>query len=237
MERPGLTRAIPGAILGVVLGVVLVVVLRAASGLEPLWDNGLALVVLPFTVILGWMWGIGAFNPKLSEHGDHADHEEQAIVPAEEEEAHEEEEEARPATLLMSQMWRITTFSLLAVAAVFAFAALPLGFFVRVTGEAEASTGDIATEVTVNFPIVGEFVTSQLVLFLIVVAAVVISLLLIGGLLGLLFYAGHGAVANANATTPTRSQVTPPAPVRWLGRGSRNLARGLRKGLPKFLGQ
>jgi hypothetical protein len=43
-------------------------------------------------------------------------------------------------------------------------------------------------------------------------------------------------VAVAHETEPTLAAITPPAPMRWLGRGAKGLARALRNGLPRFFG-
>ena len=110
MRHPGINRAIPGAIIGFVLGEAIVMGIRTAQGL-PAWDSGVALVLAPFTLMAGWMWGIGALNPKLSEHGEHhAD--ETAIVPAEDgavvpaqAAAHHDEEES-PSSIFFTEIWK-----------------------------------------------------------------------------------------------------------------------------------
>ncbi len=240
--RPGISRAIPGALFGLAAGAVAVYALRAASGIEPYWDTGVALVVTPFTLVVGWLWGIGAFNPKLSEHGEHAEHdahaEETAIVSAEgEAAAHHEEEEETPLGLLLREIWRIFTYPLLFFIAFYAIAALPTGLLVQITDRPEASTATFANEVVLQLPLFGEVVTTQLVMFLGFVVFTIFSLLIFAGIIGFLFYAGHQQVATVTEMEVTPRQTTPPAPVRWLGRGAQNTARGLRRGLPRFFGR
>jgi hypothetical protein len=189
-------------------------------------------------MMVGWLWGIGAFNPKLSEHGEHAEHgEETAIVAAEGEAAHHEEEEETPFGLLMREIWRLFTYPLLAFLAFYAIAALPTGLLVQITDRPEASSAAFANEVVLELPLVGTLVTTQLVLFLGFVTFTILSLLIFAGIIGFLFYAGHQQVATANEMEVTPQQTTPPRPVRWVGRGAQGAARGLRRGLPRFFGR
>lgn len=242
MEKPGLSRGIPGALIGVALGAALVAILRALSGIEPVWDNGAAMVLVPFTTMGGWLWGVGAFNPKMSEHHAHPpedDHEETAIVPAEDAaHAHDAEEET-PIGILSGQLWRIGTLSLVAVFIFFALATNPItsGLYMQQSNDAEASVGAIDFEQTFALPFgTGEFEASQLTVFLGFVAFTILSILVVAGGIGFLLYAGHQGVASANELQVTRDMQTPPAPVRWVGRQSRKLAAGLREGLPRFFG-
>jgi len=230
MEKPGVERAIPGAIMGVVGGILLAYFLRWVSSIEPYWDYNLILVIVPFSMMAGWMWGIGAFNPKFSEHvhppGEHDEHE-----------AHHEEEEIAVGSILMNQIWKITTYSLLLFIIFFAFAEIPNGFFLRLSNNAEASVGDFAQHVAISIPVVEwEFETSQVWLFIVMVAATIIPMALMGGVLGFLFYMGHRQVLTVTSTEPTMEELTPPAPVRFIGRIASGIASGLREGLPRFFG-
>lgn len=238
MEKPGLSRGIPGALFGVAVGAALVAILRALSGIEPVWDNGVALVVVPFTVLTGWLWGVGAFNPKMSEHAGHDEHDdEHAIVPADE--AHGEDEEETPMGILTSQLWRVTTLSLVAVFAFYALATNPFtsGLFLQQSNDPEANAGAVDFEQTFALPLgMGEFEASQLTVFLGFVGFTILSILLVAGGLAFLFYAGHQQVAEVTEMEVTTQQRRPPAPVRWIGRQSRGLAEGLREGLPRFFG-
>ena len=119
MKNPGVYRAFPGAIIGFFVGALIVVGLRYLTNTEPLWDGQVVLVLTPFTVIGGWLWGVGAFNPKWSEHGDHGhddEHDEHAIVAADDSH-HAEEEEFNPLGMLMSNVWIVTTSAVVIIAA------------------------------------------------------------------------------------------------------------------------
>ena len=240
MEKPGLERAIPGAFIGIAIGVGFVPFIRWASGITPSWDYGLVLVVTPFTMMVGWLWGIGAFNPKNSEHAhppymhhddhaEHGEHEEHAIVAAE---AHAAtSDEAGAFAILMRITWKVLTYSLVFCAIFYAIALIPGGFFLQVSAQPEAN---VLAFGTMTLPFVGE--VSQLAVFVGLILAVVVPLLLIGGLLGLAFYLGNHHVLVAHETEPTAQDVTPPPPVRWSGRLAKRVAKGLRNGLPKFFG-
>jgi len=254
MERPGIGRAISGAIIGLALGALFVYGIRRISGFEPYWDTGLALVVWAFSVMGGWMWGMGAFNPKLSEHGD--PHEEAAIVPVQGADVaaphapHTKDEEPTPTNILMNQIWKVTSATLIIFFAVFAFANLPrilcsfiecdvvpTWLLLQVTDDPEASFAAIDPNTTFAYPFgLGEFQASQLTVFLGFVAFTILSLVIFAGLIGFAFYYGHQNLAEVQESEPTAKQLTPPPPVRMAGRVSKNIGRSLREGLPKFFG-
>jgi len=87
MDKPGLQRAIPYMILAFVASLIFVYAVRSLQNMDPVWVNAdtsegaqVGLVLAAFASMGAFMWGIGAFDPKMSEHGDHADeaHEETA---------------------------------------------------------------------------------------------------------------------------------------------------------------
>lgn len=86
MDKPGLSRAIPALILGFIASLAFVYALRVLQNMEPVWMNAdssegaqVGMVLAAFVSMATFMWGVGAFDPKMSEHGDHADeHEEEA---------------------------------------------------------------------------------------------------------------------------------------------------------------
>lgn len=109
LDKPGLTRAIPMGILGFVIGALLVLAVRALQGMDPLWEPGVALAITPLFTTFFFLWGMGAFNPKMSEHGDHGHHElavgedgETAITVVDEHAYVHEEEEVEPEVSLQS---------------------------------------------------------------------------------------------------------------------------------------
>jgi hypothetical protein len=194
------------------------------------------MVVTAFTMMVGWLWGIGAFNPKNSQHAHppylhHEDeHEETAIVAVE---AHHEAaaQEPKPFAILMQDIWKVLTYSVLFFLIFWGLAKIPGGFFLQVASEPEADAGAFGM---MTLPFVGE--VSQIVVFIGFVAFMIISLLLFAGVLGIFFYMSNHEVAVAHETEPTLAAITPPAPMRWLGRGAKGLARALRNGLPRFFG-
>jgi len=240
MNHPGINRAIPGAILGFVLGEAIVMGIRYAQGLEP-WNAGVALVLAPFTLMAGWMWGVGAFNPKLSQHGEHHA-EESAIVPSEdgaivkaEAAAHHADDEG-PAAVFFTEIWKAISLPLILLLLVFGFANIPGGFLIRTVSDPLADPAQFASSVTLELPVIGTVQTTEMVIFLVFIGWLFLSLLVFAGLIGFLFFKGHEQVAIASQITPGPDQTTPPAPVRSLGRAAQGAAKGLRKNLPKLLG-
>jgi hypothetical protein len=240
MNHPGINRAIPGAILGFVMGEAIVMGIRLAQGLDP-WNAGVALVLAPFTLMAGWMWGIGAFNPKLSQHGEHVS-EESAIVPAEGDAIVKAEpvvhhaEAPSPASLFFNEIWKAISLPLVLLLLVFGFANIPGGFLIRTVGDPLADPAQFAPNVTLELPVIGTIQTTEMVIFLVFVGWLFLSLLIFAGVIGFLMYKGHEQVAIVNKITPGPEQTTPPAPVRSAGRLAKGAAAGLRNNLPKLLG-
>ncbi len=86
MDKPGLSRAIPALIIGFIASLAFVYAVRVLQNMDPVWMNAdssegaqVGMVLAAFVSMATFMWGVGAFDPKMSEHGDHADeHEEEA---------------------------------------------------------------------------------------------------------------------------------------------------------------
>lgn len=87
MNKPGLGRAIPALIVGFIASLAFVYALRTWQDMSPVWMSAessegaqVGLVLAAFVSMATFMWGVGAFDPKMSEHGEHADdeHEEEA---------------------------------------------------------------------------------------------------------------------------------------------------------------
>ncbi len=83
MDKPGLGRAIPALIVGFVASLAFVYAMRSWQDMDPVWMNAtssegaqVGLVLAAFVCMGTFMWGVGAFDPKMSEHGEHADEEE-----------------------------------------------------------------------------------------------------------------------------------------------------------------
>ena len=86
MDKPGLGRAIPALIIGFVASLAFVYAMRTWQDMEPVWSNAdssegaqVGMILAAFVCMGTFMWGVGAFDPKMSEHGEHADeHEDEA---------------------------------------------------------------------------------------------------------------------------------------------------------------
>lgn len=79
MDKPGLPRAIPYMIVAFIASLIFVYAVRALQNMEPVWMSAdssegaqVGLVLAAFVSMGAFMWGVGAFDPKMSEHGDHA---------------------------------------------------------------------------------------------------------------------------------------------------------------------
>jgi Na+-transporting methylmalonyl-CoA/oxaloacetate decarboxylase gamma subunit len=270
MAKPGLQRAIPAGLIGFAFGGLLVLILRTLQNMDPVWDAEVALVVIPFTVLAFFIWGMGAFNPSLNEHahapGEH-DHDaahasDSAIVATEAGEkalaAHDDhsaaaETEEPPVGILTSQLWLVATLSILLFLGIFAFATLPGSPFLQQTDEAEASVAAFETEQTFLLPLgVGEFQASQLTVFLGFVAFTLVSIFVAAVVLWTLVNGLHHNVkqvkeqdySNLNEQAASKGNRVSRAiaavvvrTTRTVGRFFKRLARGLRNGIPAFLGQ
>ena len=90
MDKPGLSRAIPALIVGFIASLAFVYAVRSWQDMDPVWMSAessqgaqVGMVLAAFVCMGTFMWGVGAFDPKMSEHGDYA--------AAQEEEAPEKE--------------------------------------------------------------------------------------------------------------------------------------------------
>lgn len=249
MEKPGLARAIPVGILGFLAGCLIVIGLRALQSMDPVWDPGVAIVLTPFTTLAAFIWGMGAFNPKMNQHAHppgehHDDAHDAAIVAAEGQELaehdphHAEEEDSSIFGILSSQIWAITTGVIIVVLIVAAVGTAPTGLFLRTVNQDVANVAAVEANQTFALPLgLGEFQASQLTVFIGFVAVTMISLLLIAGVIGFLFYAGHQGAAEVKDREPTPQERRPPWIVRKTGGALSGFARKLREGIPGFFGQ
>jgi len=140
--QPGLARAVPLGILGFTIGAILARLIRLAQGLEfntaePNGFIGPAMVMGAFFAAGFFVWGMGAFDPKMNVHGDHA------------EEHPEEEKLEKPINILANFTWKIFLWVILLVLAVGAFAFLPAGPYLQ----SVAGDGDPAA---INHTTVGQ---------------------------------------------------------------------------------
>jgi hypothetical protein len=182
------------AVIGFFTGALVVVIIRALQGLTPLWDSGVGLVVCAFTVAGFFVWGIGAFNPNLSVHGDE---ELEAI-------AHRKQAEAaeRPQGILVSSLWYIAFALLIGLVVIFVFATFPGGLTLTTTNNPEASVAQIGT---VAVTLLDQTLqVSQLVILLGFVAIIFISLGIAAAVFAFAFYALHRNVKQVEAEAKLR---------------------------------
>lgn len=86
MDKPGLQRALPYMLVAFIASLMFVYAIRSLQNMDPVWMNDVSsdgaqvgLALAAFASMGAFLWGMGAFDPKMSEHGDHAEeHEEVA---------------------------------------------------------------------------------------------------------------------------------------------------------------
>ena len=178
MQNPGVSRAIPMGILGFLVGALIVIILRGLQSLDPLWDPGVGIVFGTLFCAAFFVWGIGAFDPKLSEHGGEEEHEHH-------EEAAEEEE--KPTTILSGYIWQIATLTVIGLVVLFAVAVWG-GLTLNVTADPLASTTAIGY-FTLQLPFGGpEILLSELVVFIAFLVWMFISLAIAAGIFAWVFH-------------------------------------------------
>ena len=124
--RPGISRAVPMGILGFLVGMIILVVIRSLQSLQPLMDPQLGLILGTVFAAVGFVYGMGAFDPRMNVHAHAPEEGEEAHALAEADHDHEEEE-AQPGALLGGYMWQATTLLLLLLIGIIFFALLPGG--------------------------------------------------------------------------------------------------------------
>jgi hypothetical protein len=207
--QPGLARAVPMGILGFTIGAVIAYGIRLAQGLEPnaaapYGFVGSAMVLGAFISAGFFVWGMGAFDPKMNVHGEHA---------AEE---HEPEPE-KPGEILTGYTWDIFFWTIVLVVAVAIFAFLPSGPRIQnVAGDGDpaaigqttfAQIYDPVREFAdkaagIQMPVLSDSLAgiqlSYLLLFIVFTLWTIISLFAVSGLLAYVFTYLSTAVKNPN---------------------------------------
>ncbi len=171
--QPGLNRAIPLGVLGFLLGALIVVVLRGLQSLDPLWETGPGLVVAVFMAAGFFVYGMGAFDPRMNVHGE--SHDDEAAGPQD-----------SPFTILSGFMWKITTAVIVVFVVVFGIATIPSGPVLRSVHQAEGAAEAVGM-VAVQLPFGGqEVMVSQLTIFAVFVVWMLLSLFAVAAVIGLL---------------------------------------------------
>ena len=209
--QPGLARAVPMGIMGFAGGALLAILIRLAQGLDPnpaapFAYVGPAFVLGAFISAGFFVWGMGAFDPKMSVHGEHA------------EEALANPEAETPAQILNGYTWQILTWTTVLILAVAIFAFLPSGPQLRsVSGDGNPSAIGYTTFGQIYEPVrefadkaagvkmpamadnLAQIQISYLVLFIVFVLWTIISLFVVSGLLAFIFSYLGTARRNPNA--------------------------------------
>ncbi len=190
MTQPGLTRAIPMAIIGFMVGALIVYLLRALQGLVPTWDPGVGMTLAAFTCAGFFVWGMGGFDPRMSVHGEEAEHHDEA------------EETPKPMALLASSTWQLVTLLIGFILVIAAIAWLPFGPALTITADPVASRTGIGF---VDVELFGIQIpqVSELVIFAAFVIIMILSLVAVAGFIGWLFFSLSRGVAQAQATPYT----------------------------------
>lgn len=88
MDKPGLQRALPYMLVTFILSLMIVYGIRSLQNMDPVWMNEttsegaqVGLVFAAFASMGAFLLGMGAFDPKMSEHGDHADDHAEEVAP------------------------------------------------------------------------------------------------------------------------------------------------------------
>ena len=185
--RPGISRGAVGAVIGFAAGALVVTLLRVAFGFTPYWNLGLVLVLGIFSTAAGTIWGIGGFNPRMSEHPDDS-------IP--EPTLNDMAEESGWRGVLSNVTWQVSAAVTLLTFAIIVIALIP-GFGINVTRIPEASPKGFGT---FNLQLFGEaFPINQGFVLLGFIAITMLSLAVTGAVLGGVFYALSRGVKNAEA--------------------------------------
>jgi len=206
--KPGLTRAVPAAILGFIGACVFVIVMRALQSIDPVWDPEIGLILAVFVTSGAFIWGMGATDPRMNTHPHEPEVDEEtglAIVSAEAEDHHHEEEgEEEPDSVLGYSLWSLSFWLTVILVAIGAFVTLPTGLVLQQTSDPAASPTGVGYS-TWEIPVLGvETELSQLTLFAGFILVTIVTLLVIGGGLALLFTSLNEGVKSVAEVDSTR---------------------------------
>ncbi len=201
--QPGLNRAVPMGILGFLVGALLVILLRELQGLDPVWDAEVGFIMAAFVSAGFFVWGMGAFDPRMNQHAHEPELDELGMVVVHEDEHHEEEPD-EPFRILGATLWQISFLTIAMIVILAAMATFPSGLRLQVTSDPDAARDQVGYT-TMDLPILGEdVVVSQLTMFVGLVIVTLLSLGVIGGLLAIILtFLNQGVtVSKASPNTP-----------------------------------
>lgn len=215
MYTPGISRAVTMGVIGFMVGALLVIIVRALQSLDPVWDTGVGIVFATFFCAGFFVWGIGAFDPRLSKHGEEHEHEEAHAEAA-------EEVAAPPTAILSSSIWQIAALLIVLVVALAAMSLLgPTLIITREPDAAFNQVGMVPMELNVPGLFNIDFGTvSQLTIFAGFVIFMIVSLAVAAGLLGFVMtFLSQGvaeARSGATAALPAPREECERTPLQWL---------------------
>jgi hypothetical protein len=200
--RPGLSRAVPLGILGFLVGMVILVAIRGLQQLQPLMDPQLAIILGTFFAAGFFVWGMGAFDPRMNQH---------AHEPVEGEEPHEivpaDEVPAPPGKILGAYIWQLATILLLVIIGLVVFALLPQGPALRTVAAAD---GNVSAIGFVPIPIGNTtYYVSQLTFLLGFVIFMFLSLAAVAGGMGFVFFALNQGATSVKGIKATQIEHDP----------------------------
>lgn len=168
----GLNRALPMTVIGFLLGAGFVILLRSLQGMDEIWHAQIGLIVGGVVSAIFFLWGVGAFSPRMSEHHVPEPGEDEFGNELPVEDHHEEE---APVAVLTSTIWTVAFWVMVIFAGLLIFAALPGGFGYTLSADAAANANSNG-----YFPVQwtnGETLyVSKLAAFIIFVAFTMLSL-------------------------------------------------------------
>ncbi len=216
--QPGLSRAVPLGVVGFIVGALIAILIRLAQGLDPnpaapYAFVGPAFVLGAFLSAYTFVWGMGAFDPKMNVHGDHA--------------AEEHAEPEKPANLLGGSIWMIAFWLIIGIVSIAVVAFLPTGPTIRSVKQADGNPSAIGyVELGKVYVPVQEFVftatgldllppmseqlasiqVSQLVVLVAFTFIMLFSLFIVAGMLAWLFgYLQRGKLNPDETGVPWRA--------------------------------
>jgi hypothetical protein len=190
-------------ILGFLAGMVILVIIRGLQGLEPLMDPQLAIVLGTLLSAGFFVYGMGAFDPRMNEH---------AHEPAEGEDTHalvaaEEPEVEQPSQLLGGYLWHISSILLALLIFIVFFALLPQGPALRTVQQAE---GNVSAVGYVSLDLGGQVMqVSQLTLLVGLVIVMFLTVAVVAGGLGFVFFGLNQGVATVRKVQYTAIEAEP----------------------------
>lgn len=181
MQQPSISRAVPMGVLGFLVGALAVIIVRALQSLTPIWDPGVGIVFGTFFCAIFFIWGIGAFDPRLSAHEEEEGEDHHEVVPA-------ESQPAGALTVLSGSLWQVV-FAVVALIVVLA-AMAKLGPALITTTQNASSTLEVGM---IPAQIFGQDVqVSTAVIFAVFVIIMLISL----GIAGYIFWVLIGGLSR-----------------------------------------